>query len=120
MKCGEVQHSTSRCVSCGNVHVGDIYSIQFTLLLYTGDRLKQLRKLVPNIPFQMLLRASNAVGYTAYPDNVVYEFCKKAKECGIDIFRVFDSLNNVENLKLGIDAVKKAGGVVEVSHTQCL
>lgn len=47
------------------------------------DRLKKLRKLVPNIPFQMLLRGCNAVGYTSYPDNVVYAFCKKAKEMGI-------------------------------------
>ncbi|KAI8911879.1 carbamoyl-phosphate synthase L chain, ATP binding domain-containing protein [Gorgonomyces haynaldii] len=77
------------------------------------DRLKKLRQLVPNVPFQMLLRGANAVGYTSYPDNVVYAFCKKAKECGVDIFRVFDSLNYTENLKLGIDAVKAAGGIVE-------
>ena len=77
------------------------------------DRLATLRALVPNIPFQMLLRAANAVGYTTYPDNVVYEFVKKAKEHGIDIFRVFDSLNYVENLRLGIDAIHAAGGVVE-------
>ncbi|CAG8509825.1 4668_t:CDS:10 [Acaulospora morrowiae] len=77
------------------------------------DRLTKLRKLVPNIPFQMLLRGANAVGYTSYPDNVVYEFCKKATEYGMDIFRIFDSLNYIENMKLGIDAVKKAGGVVE-------
>ncbi|KAJ3024804.1 UNVERIFIED_CONTAM: pyruvate carboxylase [Siphonaria sp. JEL0065] len=83
------------------------------------DRLDQLRKLVPNIPFQMLLRGANAVGYTAYPDHVVYEFCETAVKHGMDIFRVFDSLNYVDNLKLGIDAVKKAGGVVEaaISYT---
>lgn len=83
------------------------------------ERLKVLRSLVPNIPFQMLLRGANAVGYTAYPDNVIYKFCERARETGIDIFRVFDSLNYVENLKLGIDAVKKAGGVVEatISYT---
>ena len=79
------------------------------------QRLKLLRKLVPNIPFQMLLRGANAVGYTAYPDNVVKGFVKKAYECGIDIFRIFDSLNYVENLKLGIDAVKDAGGIAEVA-----
>lgn len=73
------------------------------------ERLSTLRKLVPNIPFQMLLRGANAVGYTSYPDNIVYEFCKRAKECGVDIFRVFDSLNYDQNLELGIDAVKKAG-----------
>ncbi|CDS06225.1 Putative Pyruvate carboxylase [Lichtheimia ramosa] len=79
------------------------------------DRLIKLREAVPNIPFQMLLRGANAVGYTSYPDNVVYEFCDKAVKAGMDIFRVFDSLNYVENMKLGIDAVKKAGGVVEAS-----
>ncbi|KAJ3260755.1 pyruvate carboxylase [Boothiomyces macroporosus] len=83
------------------------------------ERLKTLRKLVPNIPFQMLLRGANAVGYTSYPDNVVFEFCKKAKECGVDVFRIFDSLNYDENLQLGIDAVKAAGGVAEaaISYT---
>ncbi|KAI8616323.1 hypothetical protein BC830DRAFT_1183433 [Chytriomyces sp. MP71] len=83
------------------------------------DRLEALRKLVPNIPFQMLLRGANAVGYTAYPDHVIYEFCATAVKHGMDIFRVFDSLNYVDNLKLGIDAVKKAGGVAEaaISYT---
>lgn len=79
------------------------------------DRLIKLRKAVPNIPFQMLLRGANAVGYTSYPDNVIYEFCDKAVKAGMDIFRVFDSLNYVENMRLGIDAVKKAGGVVEAT-----
>lgn len=79
------------------------------------DRLIALRKAVPNIPFQMLLRGANAVGYTSYPDNVVYDFCAKAVQAGMDIFRIFDSLNYVENMKLGIDAVKKAGGVVEAA-----
>ncbi|KAI9362426.1 hypothetical protein DFJ73DRAFT_812313 [Zopfochytrium polystomum] len=83
------------------------------------DRLITLRKLVPNIPFQMLLRGANAVGYTAYPDQVVYEFVQTAVNHGMDIFRVFDSLNYEENIKLGIDAVKKAGGVAEaaISYT---
>lgn len=63
----------------------------------------------------MLLRGANAVGYTSYPDNVVYEFCKKAKEEGVDIFRVFDSLNYLENLELGIKAVKAAGGICEAT-----
>ncbi|XP_011270291.1 hypothetical protein CAOG_08680 [Capsaspora owczarzaki ATCC 30864] len=79
------------------------------------DRLRQLRALVPNIPFQMLLRGANAVGYTTYPDNVVFEFVKTAKDNGVDIFRVFDSLNYVENLRLGIDAVRAAGGVIEAA-----
>ncbi|PVG03133.1 putative pyruvate carboxylase [Serendipita vermifera] len=77
------------------------------------ERLRTLRKLVPNIPFQALVRGANAVGYTSYPDNTIYDFCKKAVENGLDIFRVFDSLNYIENMKLGIDAAKKAGGVCE-------
>lgn len=77
------------------------------------ERLEQLRELVPDIPFQMLLRGANGVGYTSYPDNVIYEFCKKSVEKGMDIFRVFDSLNYLENLKLGIDAAGQAGGIVE-------
>ncbi len=79
------------------------------------DRLDRLREAVPNIPFQMLLRSANAVGYTSYPDNVVFRFAKLAKDHGIDIFRIFDSLNYIENLKLGIDAVGEAGGVIEAS-----
>uniref|UniRef100_A0A0G4HCF9 Pyruvate carboxylase n=1 Tax=Chromera velia CCMP2878 TaxID=1169474 RepID=A0A0G4HCF9_9ALVE len=79
------------------------------------DRLEKMREAVPNIPFQMLLRGANAVGYTAYPDNAVHKFCDEAVKRGMDIFRVFDSLNYVENLKLGIDAVGSAGGVVEAA-----
>ncbi|KAG8693483.1 pyruvate carboxylase [Ceratobasidium sp. 395] len=77
------------------------------------ERLRTLRKLVPNIPFQALVRGANAVGYTSYPDNAIYEFSRKAVESGLDIFRVFDSLNYFENMRLGIDAAKKAGGVCE-------
>ncbi|KAI9205797.1 uncharacterized protein BJ171DRAFT_499624 [Polychytrium aggregatum] len=76
-------------------------------------RLEALRRLAPNVPFQMLLRGANGVGYTNYPDNVIYEFCKVAKEKGVDIFRVFDSLNYIDNLKVGIEAVIKAGGIAE-------
>ncbi|CCM00391.1 uncharacterized protein FIBRA_02421 [Fibroporia radiculosa] len=84
------------------------------------ERLRALRKLVPNIPLQALVRGANGVGYTSYPDNAIYDFSKKAVENGLDIFRVFDSLNYIENvsgtlLKLGIDAAKKAGGVVEAA-----
>ena len=77
------------------------------------DRLECLRERVPDVPFQMLLRGANAVGYTNYPDNVVHKFCKQAHESGIDIFRVFDSLNYLENIKLGVDAAGSAGGFVE-------
>ncbi|KAA8491876.1 Pyruvate carboxylase 1 [Porphyridium purpureum] len=76
-------------------------------------RLETLRELVPNIPFQCLLRGANAVGYTSYPDNVVFEFCKEAVATGMDVFRVFDSLNYADNLLVGMEAVHKAGGVVQ-------
>lgn len=65
------------------------------------ERLEDMRKAIPNIPFQMLLRGANAVGYTNYPDNVVYKFCELAVQTGMDIFRVFDSLNYLPNLILG-------------------
>ena len=55
---------------------------------------------IPNILFQMLLRASNAVGYTTYPDNVVRAFIKRSAADGIDVFRIFDSLNSTENMQL--------------------
>ncbi|XP_031784237.1 pyruvate carboxylase, mitochondrial isoform X3 [Nasonia vitripennis] len=83
------------------------------------ERLEDMRKIIPNIPFQMLLRGANAVGYTNYPDNVVFKFCELAVQTGMDIFRVFDSLNYLPNLILGMDAAGKAGGVVEaaISYT---
>ncbi|KZV61634.1 pyruvate carboxylase [Peniophora sp. CONT] len=77
------------------------------------ERLRAIRKLVPNVPLQALVRGANGVGYTSYPDNAIYDFSKRAVENGLDIFRVFDSLNYIENMKLGIDAAKKAGGVCE-------
>lgn len=79
------------------------------------ERLQKMRELVPNIPFQMLLRGANAVGYSAYPDNVNYKFCELAVKNGMDVFRVFDSLNYIENMRLGIDCVGSAGGIIEAS-----
>eukprot|EP01029_Cantina_marsupialis_P012211 TRINITY_DN26_c0_g1_i2.p1 TRINITY_DN26_c0_g1~~TRINITY_DN26_c0_g1_i2.p1 ORF type:complete len:1184 (+),score=463.93 TRINITY_DN26_c0_g1_i2:119-3670(+) len=79
------------------------------------ERLSQLREEIPNIPFQMLLRGANAVGYTSYPDNLIYKFCEKAVDEGMDVFRIFDSLNYLENMKLGIDAVGAAGGIIEAA-----
>lgn len=79
------------------------------------DRLRKLRKMVPNIPFQMLLRGANGVAYSSLPDNAIDHFVKHAKDNGVDIFRVFDALNDLEQLKVGVDAVKKAGGVVEAT-----
>ncbi|KAF2474487.1 pyruvate carboxylase [Lindgomyces ingoldianus] len=77
------------------------------------DRLRKMRKLVPNIPFQMLLRGANGVAYSSLPDNAISHFCEQAKKNGVDIFRVFDALNDVEQLEVGIKAVLKAGGVAE-------
>lgn len=79
------------------------------------DRLKKMRKLVPNIPFQMLLRGANGVAYKSLPDNAIYHFCKQAKKCGMDIFRVFDALNDIDQLEVGMKAVKEAGGVLEAT-----
>jgi pyruvate carboxylase len=78
-------------------------------------RLRQLREAIPNICFQMLLRASNAVGYTAYPDNVVREFVHEAAAQGIDIFRIFDSLNYLPNMKAAMEAVRKTSKVCEAA-----
>jgi pyruvate carboxylase len=77
------------------------------------QRLSELRRLVPNICFQMLLRGSNAVGYASYPDNVVREFVQEAHRQGIDIFRVFDSLNSIENMHVSLEAVLESGAVCE-------
>ncbi|MCG8587370.1 MAG: pyruvate carboxylase, partial [Pirellulales bacterium] len=79
------------------------------------QRLAELRERIPNILFQMVLRASNAVGYTNYPDNVVRYFVQKAADGGIDLFRVFDSLNWVENMRVAMDAVLETGKLCEAA-----
>jgi pyruvate carboxylase len=79
------------------------------------QRLRQLRAAVPNICFQMLLRGANAVGYASYPDNVIREFVREAYAEGMDIFRVFDSLNSIENMRVSLDAVLESGGVCEAA-----
>ncbi|MCA2008767.1 pyruvate carboxylase [Tritonibacter mobilis] len=76
------------------------------------QRLRDLREAMPNLMTQMLLRASNGVGYTNYPDNVVQFFVKEAAK-GIDVFRVFDSLNWVENMRVAMDAVVESGKICE-------
>ncbi len=77
-------------------------------------RLKELRKLVPNILFQMLFRGSNAVGYKAYPNNLIEKFIIKSWEHGIDVFRIFDSLNSFEGMKKSIQVVRtETGGIAE-------
>ncbi|PZX16272.1 pyruvate carboxylase [Palleronia aestuarii] len=77
------------------------------------QRLRDLRARMPNLMTQMLLRASNGVGYTNYPDNVVEGFIGRAAESGVDLFRVFDSLNWVENMRVAMDAVIAAEKVCE-------
>ncbi|ORY66517.1 pyruvate carboxylase [Pseudomassariella vexata] len=77
------------------------------------DRLRRMRKLIPNIPFQMLLRGANGVAYASLPDNAIFHFVEQAKKNGVDIFRVFDALNDIDQLEVGIKAVQKAGGVAE-------
>ena len=70
-------------------------------------RLQRLRERIPNICFQMLLRGANGVGYSNYPDNVIRGFIKHSAESGMDIFRVFDSLNYLPNLKVAMDSIRK-------------
>lgn len=77
------------------------------------QRLRDIRAHMPNLMTQMLLRASNGVGYTNYPDNVVVSFVKQAAETGVDVFRVFDSLNWVENMRVAMDAVIESGKICE-------
>ncbi|MBM3518045.1 MAG: pyruvate carboxylase [Alphaproteobacteria bacterium] len=79
------------------------------------ERLAGLRERVPNILLQMLLRGANAVGYSNYPDNVVRYFVKLAAEAGIDVFRIFDSLNWVENMRVAMDAVLETGALCEAA-----
>lgn len=79
------------------------------------ERLREMRAKIPNVPFQMLLRGANAVGYTSYPDNVVKRFCQVAYDNGMDVFRVFDSMNYMPNMILGIEASGESGGVVEAA-----
>ncbi|MEM7295586.1 MAG: pyruvate carboxylase, partial [Pseudomonadota bacterium] len=77
------------------------------------QRLRDIRAKMPNILTQMLLRASNGVGYTNYPDNVVEFFVARAAKTGVDVFRVFDSLNWVENMRVAMDAVVASGKICE-------
>ena len=79
------------------------------------QRLRDLRAAMPNLMTQMLLRASNGVGYTNYPDNVVQTFVAQAAKSGVDVFRVFDPLNWVENMRVAIDAVIESGKLCEAA-----
>jgi pyruvate carboxylase len=79
------------------------------------ERLAKLRAAMPNLLLQMLLRSANAVGYTNYPDNVVRYFVQQSAAAGIDVFRVFDSLNWVENMRVAMDAVLETGSLCEAA-----
>ncbi len=83
------------------------------------ERARQLKKKAPNTPFQMLLRGQNLVGYRHYADDIVERFVKKSVDVGIDIFRIFDALNDFRNIKKALDTVKKCGKIVEgtISYT---
>jgi len=78
-------------------------------------RLEELRRLCPNVMFQMLVRGANAVGYTNYPDDVVVAFIEEAAAAGMDVFRIFDALNDVDNMQVAIEAAQKTGRVVETA-----
>jgi len=79
------------------------------------QRLRKLKAAVPNVLLQMLVRGANAVGYTNYPDNIVEAFIDEAAAAGVDVFRIFDSLNDLESMKVSIDRVRKTGKVAEVA-----
>jgi pyruvate carboxylase len=79
------------------------------------ERLAAFREATPNLLLQMLLRSANAVGYTNYPDNVVRHFVARAARSGVDVFRVFDSLNWVDNMRVAMDAVIESGKVCEAA-----
>ncbi|MCD6217017.1 pyruvate carboxylase subunit B [bacterium] len=81
------------------------------------DRVRKLKEIMPKTPFQMLLRAQNVVGYKHYPDDVLEQFVIHAKEAGIDIFRIFDALNDLRNMEAAMRFVKKAGGHVQGSFS---
>ena len=97
---GAARRSTSRCGSCRKIR---------------GSGSTSCASAMPNLLLQMLLRSANAVGYTNYPDNVVRDFVKQAAAHGIDLFRIFDSLNWVENMRVAIDAVRETGKLCEAA-----
>jgi pyruvate/oxaloacetate carboxyltransferase len=77
------------------------------------ERLRRLRTAMPNTRFQMLVRGQNVVGYRNYPDDVVEAFIRRAASAGIDVFRIFDAMNDIRNMKTAIDSALKAGKLVE-------
>ncbi|MCU9612238.1 pyruvate carboxylase [Caldibacillus lycopersici] len=95
---------------------GATFDVSYRFLMEDPwERLIQLRKKMPNVLFQMLFRGSNAVGYTNYPDNVIREFVKVSATAGIDVYRIFDSLNWIKGMEVAIEAVRDAGKVAEAA-----
>ncbi len=115
----KVSEATSKCMSdlfSLEMWGGATFDVAYRFLKESPwRRLEQLREGIPNVMFQMLLRASNAVGYRNYPDNVIKQFIEESANSGIDVFRIFDSLNWVENMKLPIAEALKTGKLVEAS-----
>lgn len=81
------------------------------------DRVRRLKEVMPNTPFQMLLRAQNVVGYKHYPDDVLQAFVVHAKDAGIEVFRIFDALNDVRNMEAAMRFVSDVGGHVQGSFS---
>src|SRR4030065_1542095 len=79
------------------------------------ERLKTLRKVIPNTRLQMLLRGQNLVGYRHYPDDVVRKFVERAAKNGVDVFRIFDALNDTRNIEVAAKAAKDARAIVEAT-----
>jgi len=79
------------------------------------DRLIKMREMIPNVLLQMLVRGANAVGYKNYPDNVIREFVQQSAEAGIDVFRIFDSLNWIKGMEVAIDAARQSGKIAEAA-----
>ncbi|KUK73601.1 MAG: Pyruvate carboxyl transferase [Clostridiales bacterium 38_11] len=93
---------------------GATYDVSYRFLKEDPwERLEKIREAVPNIMLQMLLRGSNAVGYKNYPDNVIRDFVRQSAQSGIDIFRIFDSLNWIKGMEISMDEVLKQDKVVE-------
>ena len=95
---------------------GATYDVAYRFLHESPwERLTELRRKIPNVLFQMLIRGANAVGYKNYPDNVIREFIKEAAKNGMDVFRIFDSLNWLKGMEVSIEEVLKTGKVAEAA-----
>jgi len=115
MKIAEATASLGRDLFSLEMWGGATFDVAYRFLRESPwRRLEDLRTKIPNILFQMLIRGSNAVGYTNYPDNVIREFINQAANQGIDIFRIFDSLNWLKGMEVALDEVLKTGKVAEV------